>query len=46
MTKEEFLKRRIFLKKQHIIIINDDIRDLEKELKALSEKERKEEIPL
>ena len=46
MTREEYLRRRIYLKKQHIFIIKDDIRELEKKLKSLSEKERKEEIPI
>ena len=46
MTKAELLKRRIFLKRQHILIIKDDIRELEKELKSLNEKEAKEQTSL
>jgi len=36
MTQEDYLKRRIFLKRQHVSIIKDEIHELEKKLKELS----------
>lgn len=33
MTQEDYLKRRIFLKRQHVVIIKDEIRELEERLK-------------
>ncbi|MFO8164514.1 MAG: hypothetical protein R6T98_08265 [Desulfatiglandales bacterium] len=44
VTREQYLKRRIYLKRQHIFIIREDIRELEKKLKSLSEKEKQEEV--
>jgi hypothetical protein len=36
MTQEDYLKRRIFLKRQHVSIIKDEISELEKQLNELS----------
>jgi hypothetical protein len=40
MTKEEVLKRKIFLKGQLIEIVRDEISELEQKLKALKEENK------
>ena len=43
MTQEDYLKRRIFLKRQHISIIKDEICELNKNLKKLNSQKRKQD---
>jgi hypothetical protein len=39
MKEKEIIKRRILLKKQHISLINKQINNLKKELRALEKKD-------